>query len=234
MVETARSWAILRQVVVATEDLDGDADAVRRAFGLGQGIVDPTVEELRLRDALLPVSATRFLEFVSPHEDNTKVGAWLAKAGCRTGMVLSVQHPDVPAVLARARAQGVRISLEADVLGYPAAQLHPADLGLLLEVDGIPDPSAWYWDDLDPRPEPDAAIDEIVGVVVPVARPRDVLRLWCELLDLEPSADDTIDLGGAWVRFIDDAATTEWTVVLRASRPGVVAPQLPGVRFDVV
>ena len=237
MTETTPSWAILRQVVVATDDLDGDADAVRAAFGLGQGIIDPTLEELHLRDALLPVSATRFLELVSPDEQNTKVSTWLAGAGGRTGMVLSVQVPDVPGILARAEAKGIRVAMEADVFGYPAAQLHPADLGLLLEIDGIADPAVWYWDDMDTRPEPDAGIDEILGVVVPVRAPRtpaDMVRLWCELLDLEPSTEDTIDLGGAWVRFADAESTSEWTVVLRASRPGVLAPELPGIRFDVV
>jgi hypothetical protein len=233
-VTTTPSWGILRQVVIATDDLEADATAVRRSFGLGEGIVDPTLAELHLEDALLPVSDTRYLELVSPTAENARVTRWLAQAGGRTGMVLCVQHPDVPAVLARCRERGVRIALEAEVLGHPAAQLHPADVGVLLEVDGIADPTAWYWDDLGATPEPDAGIDEVLGVVVPVADPGATTALWSELLGLTPSAEHELELGGAWLRFVGLDPTTEWTVVLRRTRSDVTAPELPGVRFELV
>ena len=47
-------------------------------------------------------------------------------------------------------------------------------------------------------PEPDALVDAIVGVEVPVAEPEAMNALWHDLLGLgAPAAADTIDLGGS-------------------------------------
>ena len=233
------SWAILRQVVIATTDHEGDLDAVRSAFGLGKGFEDPELEKLSMVDATMPVSKEAYLEFIAPINDQAGVYKWITKIGGRGGYVLSVQHPDPEAVKARAVARGIRVPVDVEAFGKPVVQLHPQDVGLLLEVDGITDPHAWFWDDINPGPEAGAGVADIVGVEVPVADPPATAALWRDLLDLAPGAkDDELQLGGAWVRFVPGGPSADWNIVLRRADNDagavVAAPSLPGVRFEIV
>jgi hypothetical protein len=232
------SWAILRQVVIATTDHVGDLTAVRGAFGLGPGFEDPELEKLAMVDATMPVSKESYLEFIAPISDAAGVSKWLNKIGGRGGYVLSVQHPDPLAVKERAVARGIRVPVDVEAFGKPVVQLHPQDVGLLLEVDGITDPRAWFWDDINPGPEADAGIDEVLGVEVPVADPPAMTALWHELLDLgDVQVENEVQLGGPWVRFVPGGPSADWTVVLRradsAAGAGVIAPTLAGISFEL-
>lgn len=233
---TGSSWAILRQVVVATTDHDGDLAAVRQAFGFGPGFEDAQLADFHMLDATMPVSKDSYLEFVAPTDDQAAMAPWLTRIGGRGGYVLSVQHPDPAGVKARALAAGIRIPVELEVFGNHVMQLHPKDVGLLLEIDGITDRDTWFWDDINPGPEPDATVDEIIGVSVPVADPVATATQWRELLDLgAQAAPDTVQLGGPWVRFVPGGPSAAWTVVLRrAAGATVTAPVLPGVSFELV
>ena len=229
------SWAKLRQVVLATTEHDADTAAVRTAFGLGSGFADPELAKISLVDATLPVSQQRYLELVGSTDESGPVGRWLAKIGGRGGFVLSVQHPDPDGVRSRAQALGVRVPIDELAFGKTVLQLHPKDVGLVLEIDGIANADQWFWDDIDPGPEPTAAVDEILGVEVSVADPAAMNLLWHRLLDLgEPSTDHSIDLGGAYVRFVGGGPSADWTVVLRTASVAAVDPALPGITFRLV
>jgi len=233
---TESQWAILRQVVIATTEHAADLAAVRQAFGLGQGFEDPELEELHMADATMPVSKDTYLEFIAPIDDQAAVTRWLTKIGGRGGYVLSVQHPDPLAVKQRAEAMGIRVPVDVEAFGSPVVQLHPQDVGLLLEVDGITDPRAWFWDEINPGPEPDALVDELLGVEVPVADPAATTAQWLQLLGLpEPDQPDTVQLGQSWVRFVAGGPSARWTVWLRRA-PGsaAVAPALAGIDFHLV
>jgi hypothetical protein len=228
------SWAKLRQVVIATSTHAADTDAVRAAFGLGQGFDDPELKKINLIDATLPVSAERYLEFCAPATDEGPVASWLGKVGGRGGFVLSVQHPDPDAVRARCITRGVRVPIDDVAFGRTVLQLHPKDVGLVLEIDGIDDPDVWFWDDIDPGPEPGAAVDEIVGVEVPVADPAAMTELWLDILELPaPVETNVLDLGGATVRFVPGGPSADWTVLLRRSGPAG-DPGLAGITFRLV
>jgi hypothetical protein len=197
------SWAVLRQVVIATTSLDNDVAAVRAAFGLGIGFQDPEVVKMHMLDTTIPISKDSFLEFIAPVDDRAGVYKWITKIGGRGGYVMSVQHPDPEGVKQRALARGIRVPIEERVSGYHLIQLHPQDVGVLLELDGIADPKAWFWDDINPGPEPDAVVSDIVGVEVPVADPSATAMQWNYLLDLTPGAStQEVQLGSAWVRFV--------------------------------
>ncbi len=231
----AISWAKLRQVVIATTDHDADTAAVRKAFGLGEGFADPELAKISLVDATLPVSSERYLELVGSTDSAGPVGRWLSKIGGRGGFVLSVQHPDPDGVRERAKALGVRVPIDELAFGKTVLQLHPKDVGLVLEIDGIADRGEWFWDDIDPGPEADAAVDEIIGVEVPVADPVAMNALWHRLLDLgEPAEPDRIDLGGSYVKFTAGGPSADWTVVLRTSSSEAVDPGLAGIGFRLV
>lgn len=229
------SWAKLRQVVIATTHHGADTAAVREAFGLGEGFADPELAKISLVDATLPVSAGRYLELVGSTDGVGPVGRWLSKIGGRGGFVLSVQHPDPDAVRERCRTLGVRVPIDELAFGRTVLQLHPKDVGLVLEIDGIADRDEWFWDDIDPGPEAGARVDEIVGVEVPVADPAAMNVLWHRLLDLgEPAVPDEIELGGAFVKFVPGGPSADWTVVLRTASAAAVDPGLPGISFRLV
>jgi hypothetical protein len=241
MTETAAapSWAKLRQVVIATTEHGADLAAVRAAFGLGQGFSDPELHDRFMDDATMPVSADRYLEFVAPTGPQAAVHRWVTKVGGRGGYVLSVQHPDPEAVKARALASGVRVPIDLEAFGHRIVQLHPQDVGLLLELDGIADPKAWFWDEINPGPEPAASVSDIVGVEVPVADPAATAAQWHALLDLgAPGDEPVVDLGGCWVRFVPGGPSSQWVVHFKRADTeagaAASAPTLPGVRFELV
>lgn len=231
------SWAILRQVVIATAEHESDTATIRKALGLGAGFADPELHELAFTDATMPVSDRRYLEFVGVTDPGSSTGRWVAGLGGRGGFVLSVQVPDTVSIRTRARDRGVRVAVDETAFGHPVLQLHPKDVGLVLEVDGIPEPDMWFWDDIDPGPEPDAGVDEILGVEVPVADPAATAELWHELLDLGQTGTE-IDLGGAWVRFVPGGPSADWTVHLRRAGDSAAHPAsdpaLPGITFRFV
>lgn len=231
-------WAILRQVVIATADHAGDTAAVRAAFGLGEGFDDPELKSINLADATMPVSTStqRYLEFVAPIADEGPIATWLNKVGGRGGYTLSVQHPDPDAVRARCAELGVRVPIDQLAFGHQILQLHPKDVGLVLEIDGIADRDVWFWDDMDPGPEPGATIDEIVGVEITVPDPAAMTARWVAVMDLpEPSEPNLIEMGGASVRFVEGPASPDWTVLVRRSGDAEVGdPGLPGITFRAV
>ncbi|MBN9619352.1 MAG: hypothetical protein J0H43_06420 [Actinobacteria bacterium] len=227
-------WAVLRQVVVATTSHQSDLRAVRAAFGLGEGFADPELKRLNLADATMPVSAGRYLEFIAPIEDTGPVASWLAKVGPRGGFTLSVQHPDPDGVRARCAEQGVRVPIDDVAFGRTVLQLHPKDVGLVLEIDGIPERDVWFWDDIDPGPEPGARVDEILGVEIAVADPAAMAARWTAIMNLpEPVEATTLDLGGPTVRFVPGGPSADWTILLRRSGEAV-DPALPGISFRLV
>jgi len=187
----------------------------------------------------MPVSAERYLEFVAPTGPEAGVHRWVTKIGGRGGYVLSVQHPDPDGVRRRAAELGVRVPIDTEAFGKVVLQLHPQDVGLLLEVDGIEDPDVWFWDDIDPGPEADAAVSDLLGVEVPVADPAAMCRLWHNLLGLgDPTAPDEVEMSGSWVRFVAGGPSADWTVHLsRSQSPAGAAaedPGLSGIHFTLV
>jgi hypothetical protein len=95
----------------------------------------------------------------------------------------------------------VRLAADQEVLGHRIIQLHPADTGVLLELDGIPDQGSWFWDDITPGPRPDALIDDITAVTVGVPDPEATAALWAGIIGLEPAAPTRLDFSGCAIEF---------------------------------
>src|SRR5690349_7705499 len=177
------SWARLRQVILATGELEADTKALRTAFRFGEGFHDPELGEVAMADHTFTLADRSYLQLVTALKPEDPLSRWLARIGGRGGYALSIQHPDPAGVKARAEALGVRVIFDREVLGHPIIQLHPKDTVILLEADGITDPDVWFWDDLgEPAAaSPDALVDAVVGVEVPVPDPAAMGRLWHEL-----------------------------------------------------
>ncbi|WP_426563832.1 VOC family protein [Angustibacter sp. McL0619] len=233
------SWARLRQVVIATNEIEADITTLRSAMGFGVGFHDPELLEHGMVDRTFALSDGTYLELVAAVDPQDSLSRWTRKIGGRGGYALSIQHPDVAAVQARALAAGVQVVRAQDAFGFPILQLHPRDTAVLLEADGIADPDVWFWDGVgeDAQPQPEAAIDSILAVEISVENPAKMATLWRELLDLPAGADDaTVSLGSAQLRFVEGDDTSRWTIVLRRQAGGA-APSpdlLPGVTFRFV
>ena len=172
---TANRWAELRQVGFATLD---HAAAVRTAtelLALGPGFGDPLLAELGLADFTAPVGPGTYVEVLAPVTPGHPVARWLGKVGGSSGWVLSTQVPSLDGVKERAAEHGVRVAVETQAMGHDIIQLHPLDVGVLLELDAFLPRDGWFWDDLPAAQAAQAArtakADDILAVDVAVAAP---------------------------------------------------------------
>lgn len=194
-------WAVLRHLVLAAEDALAASAGLAGALRLPAGFGDPELAAIDLIDRNLPVGGQKYFEVVGPLGPGSYINRWLRRVGGQGGYCLSVQVPDVPACRQRARDRGVRLAADQEVLGHPIIQLHPADVGVLLELDGIPDPARWFWDDITPGPRPDALIDDITAVTVGVPDPEATAALWADIIGLAPAASARLDFSGCAIEF---------------------------------
>lgn len=231
-----RSWALLRQVIIAAEDNAAAGALLRSRLGVGAGFVDPGLETINMDDNTIPVGNGSYLEIISPRDAAVSLSRWLAKVGGSGGYMLAIQHSDVVGVRRRAREMGIPEILADVVQGYELAQFSPWELGIIIEVDGIPDPTVWYWDHLGVQPEPRALVNDIVEVEVAVQDPDAVVAAWNRLLDLEPSGTCKVNLGGRSVSFVAGAGKprmTSMTLRLAHDQPRD-AEQLLGLLVNYV
>ena len=194
-------WAVLRHLVLAANDALAESARLAAALRLPQGFGDPELAAIELTDRNMPVGPQKYLEVVGPLGPGSYINRWLSRVGGQGGYCLSVQVPDVLACKQRALDRGVRLAADQEVLGHRIIQLHPADTGVLLELDGIPDQSRWFWDDITPGPRPDALIDDITAVTVGLPDPEAAAALWAGIIGLELVTPTRLDFSGCAIDF---------------------------------
>lgn len=226
------TWATLRHVVLATGDLAGDGALLRERWGLGWGFTNPELAAAGVVDDTMPLYGGSYLELVAPLTQHSSLARWLAKVGGRGGYALSVQHPDPAGIKERAHAYGVRVVADLKVMGHPVVQLHPADVGVLLELGGITDPDAWFWDDLGIVPQEEALVDDVLGVEIGVPDPVATAVLWANVLDV-PRGPQAVEFGERFVRFVPVAAAPRWHLLLRRAPTGTSLRDETVVGVDV-
>jgi hypothetical protein len=181
-------WAQLRQVVLATLDHAGDLELAKRTLQLGPSFDDPELATIGLADATMPVGPDTYLEICAPMTEDHQVAKWLRKAGGKSGWCLSTQVPNLEGVRERCEQLGVRIAIEAQALGHEIIQLHPLDVGVLLELDSFVPRDEWFWDDLEAAKVAQAQrgtfVDDIMGVEVAVEDPAAMATTWATIIGL--------------------------------------------------
>jgi len=161
---------------------------------------------------------------LAPVTPGHPVARWLGKVGGSSGWVLSTQVPSLDGVKERAAEHGVRVAVETQAMGHDIIQLHPLDVGVLLELDAFLPRDGWFWDALPAAQAARAArttkADDIVAVDVAVAGPRDpaaMARIWAAIIGIEPpveTADGAVlAFGRRRVRFVP----------ARGGRTGIIA-----------
>ena len=121
----SRNWAILRQLVLASDDALAEAARIAEQLRLPAGFADPMLAGIGLADAAMPVGPVQFLEVVGPLDETSYINRWLGKVGGAGGYCLSVQVPDAPACKERALALGVRLAADEVLDGAPAVPNAP-------------------------------------------------------------------------------------------------------------
>ncbi len=184
----------LRQVALAARDLDAVVGDLCAVLGIASGFNDPGVAAFGLRNAVLPVGDT-FLEVVSPVEEDTAAGRYMARRGGDCGYMVMVQTEDSDRDRRRAAELGVRIAWSIDLDDIRGTHLHPRDLGgALLSLDAAVPASSWRWAGpaWERRPR-SATVREIVGVEMRCAERDAVAQRWAALLgrDVRGAAEGT-------------------------------------------
>jgi hypothetical protein len=218
---TENRWAELRQVGFAALDHAAAVRAATDLLGLGPGFGDPLLAELNLADFTAPIGSDTYIEVLAPTVPEHSVARWLRRVGGASGWVLSTQVPTLDGVKERAAERGVRIAAQAQAMGHDIIQLHPRDVGVLLELDEFLPRKAWFWDDLEAaRASGGARVDDIVAVDVSAEDPAAIAERWAAIIGLEPPAKTAdgaaIAFGSRAIRFVPAAG----------GRTGIVAVDL--------
>ncbi|GAA4566373.1 VOC family protein [Planotetraspora kaengkrachanensis] len=185
----------LVQATVAVHDLE-DA-GIRERLGLVPGFSDPELAAWAITNEVFTLGDT-YLEVVAPSGPGSRLHRFLEDGA--GGYLVALRVPDSAALAGRCAAMGVRIVHRQDLAGAAILQLHPGDLGVLVEADEMPPGRAWHYDTWDtPGRSPGARAGDLVAVDVAVADPAGTAATWSRLfgLPVEESAVDGDPEGGA-------------------------------------
>lgn len=224
--EAEPPWAVLRHLVLAADDALAASARLAATLRLPEGFGDPELAAIELTDRNMPVGTEKYLEVVGPLGPGSYINRWLRRVGGQGGYCLSVQVPDVAVCRRRALERGVRLAADQEVLGHQIIQLHPADAGVLLELDGIADRNSWFWDDITPGPRQDALIDDITAVTVGVPDPTAAAALWADITGLTPVTPTALDFSGCAIEFAAHPRGQLLAATFRLA-PGADATTLP-------
>ncbi len=221
---TENQWAELRQVGFATIDHEADVRAATELLALGPGFDDPLLTAMHLADFTAPIGPDTYIEVLAPTTEDHSVARWLGRVGGASGWVLATQVPSLDGVRERAAEHNVRIAVETQAMGKDIIQLHPLDVGVLLELDAFLPREEWFWDDMPAARAAQASrstkVDNIVAADVAVADPPAMAATWAAIIGLEPPVA-TAD--GAAIAF---TSRTIRFVPATAGRRGIVAVDL--------
>jgi len=228
-------WAELRQVGFAALDHETAVRTATDLLALGPGFGDPLLAAMGLADFTAPVGPDTYVEVLAPTTPDHSVARWLRRVGGASGWVLSIQVPSLDGVRERAAAHGVRVAVETEAMGHRIVQLHPLDVGVLLELDEFVPREAWFWDELPSAKAAHAArtskADDIVAVDVAVdatdpGAPAAMARTWAAIIGIDPPAPPclpAVTADGAALAF---GRRTIRFVPAQDGRTGIVAVDL--------
>jgi len=228
----------LRQLVLATHDLDGEVARLQELLGAtGEPYRDPGVGTFGLVNAVL-TAGTDVVEVLAPRDAGSAVGRWLERRGGDGGYMLMVDGP--PGLLDRDRLAvlGARVVHEVVLPDITDVHLHPKDAGgVLLALDTVDPPGSWRWAGPAWTGTAPEATGGLRSVTIAVDDPAEVAARWAQLLDRPTtpgSSELTLDDGQRLVFAAADgrpagAVAATLALPVPSPRSAVVA----GVALDV-
>ena len=198
---TENRWAELRQVGLATLDHQAAVRAATDLLALGPGFGDPLLAAMAPGRLHRPGRPRHLSSRFSPRpRPDHPVARWLGRVGGASGWV-SVDSGAVPGrgepSAPPSTASGSRSRTQA--MGHNIIQLHPLDLGVLLELDEFLPRAAWFWDDMDAAAKAaharrTAKADNIAAVDVAVdataGGPAAMAAAWAAIIGLAAPGPD--------------------------------------------
>lgn len=138
----------LRQIALATDDLDRAIADIQHIFGVRLAYQDPHVAKYGLHNALFPFGLA-FIEVVAPFEDNTAAGRFMQRTGGVGGYMAIFNCSDPLRRGAHAAAMGVPTAHAIEDGNFTGVQLHPVQCrATMIEFDHTPgefDPKGPYY-----------------------------------------------------------------------------------------
>lgn len=202
---THGTFPIIRQVIIGAGDMDVASKEMREAFGLAKGFADPLLEGINMDDETFRVGAESHLELVGALTDEAPIAKWCQKVGGGGGYGLAIQVPALGPFLERAESLGARTIEDIVVYERRIVQLHPGDLGILVELDEIPEAEQWFWDDVEAEKSENPVIDDVLAVEITNPDPEALAQKWSVLFDVPVETVDgvlTVAIGARTARFV--------------------------------
>ena len=139
----------LRQLVIATSEIDLLADSICDLFELKRTFSDPDLIVFGLQNVLIPLGDT-FLELVTPVEENTSAERFLKKRRGDGGYMVIVDSVDLEKERKRLENVGMEIvwyeNRKFDYIHGQSLHLHPKQVGgAILSIDNMKPASSWLW-----------------------------------------------------------------------------------------
>ena len=151
-----------------------------------------------------------FIEVVSPTQDDTAAGRYMARHGGDCGYMAIFDLEDLDGARARAQELGIRTVWQVDLPDISATHLHPADTrGAIVSLDQSRPSGTWRWGGPEwIGREGTGAPGRLAGITLAVEDPLAVAEVWARLLGVSAPEDEEPVLHldeGAQVRFVPTA-----------------------------
>ena len=208
----------IRQLALASNDLDKVTHSLAEVFGLKVAYNDPGIHHYGLKNAVMS-AGTGFLEVVQPIAENASAGRFLARRRGDAGYMVILQTADAEAERARVTALGVRVVDDIDTPAYRASHFHPADFGGMLvsfdqqrtAADYLDPYGDWWPAGKDWRETRTGTVLDLKGFTLSSPEPEALAAQWSKLLatPLDPTNGLHLPLAKGLIRFCqgDDAMT---------------------------
>jgi hypothetical protein len=234
----------LRQIALASHDLDAVTAKLARVFGLKVAFNDPHIHHYGLKNAVISAGAA-FLEVVEPIAADASAGRFLKRRGGDAGYMVILQAADAEAERARVTGLGVRVVDDIDSASYRASHFHPADFGgMLVSIDQQRTASDylepygdWYPAGPDWRERRTDTVLDVTGMTLAHPEPAVLANLWSRLLaaPLDPADALRLPLTRGEIGFAQGDGPLTWisTIDLKVAHPAAANDRARAAGLDV-
>ena len=218
----------IRQIALVAADLDSALADLTSVLGIDVGFHDEGVAVFGLRNGVMPVG-DHFLEVVSPREDGTSAGRYLARRRGDGGYMVIFQTHDLAKRRRHFAAHDVRVAWEIAFDDIETAHLHPRDTGgAIVSVDEARPWESWRWAGPSWREHVRTGrVTGIAGVEIQSDDPDALAMRWSQIFEI-PLSEGSSTLrtdGGETIEFskaADDRGEGIRSVFVRAADPEAI------------
>ena len=182
----------IRQVALASSDLEKTDATMRRLLGCDEAYADPEIIYFGLDNRVYTVGDC-FLEVVSPVRSNTAAGRFLDRRGGDRGYMVIVQVESLAKEQIRLANTSIRTVFADDRCNAKAIHLHPKDVpGAIPSLDEMNPPGSWMWAGDGWEQRAGRHVGGILAVEIRSLDPRATGLCWAEAYGIELMVRDDL------------------------------------------